>query len=209
MRHFKLTQNKVNTMKKESAYACIQTDQFRFLDILKYLPPDTSYAKFLKAFDIPEAKSFWPYEYFDCYEKLNDKELPPLGDAWYSSLKGKCILDDGEKSIEENYSDLQNVWQSNNMETMRDMLCYYNSLDVGPLLQGIEKIRQYYEDKDICAFKSAISVPGCARQLLFRAGQQAGGSFCLIDEANKDLFGIFKENIVGGPCKCCLFFFFI
>ena len=199
--HFRLADKNARIIKRSNAYVCISTERFRFLDVLQYLPQGTSYAQFLKAFDIPERKSFWPYEYLDCESKLDETELPPLGEAWHSSLKGKCVLDDGEKSIEENYTDLKKVWHEQGMTTMRDMLRYYNSLDVGPLLQGIEKIRKYYEDKKICVFKSSISVPGCARQLLFRSGQDAGGSFPLFDEKNKDLFGLFKENIVGGPCK--------
>ena len=201
VRHFRLTDKNARIIKRSNAYACISTERFRFLDVLQYLPQGTSYAQFLKAFAIQERKSFWPYEYLDCESKLEETELPPLGDAWYSSLKQKSVLDDGEKSIEENYANLQRVWREHNMKTMRDMLRYYNSLDVGPLLQGIEKIRKYYQDKAICVFKSSISVPGCARQLLFRSGQEAGGSFPLFDEKNKDLFGLFKENIVGGPCK--------
>ena len=188
-------------LKKGSAYTCITTERLRFLDIQQYLPQGTSYSEFLSAFQIAEKKSFFCYEYLDNPEKLNETELPPIGEAWYSSVKGRSVLDDGKCSIEENYESLQRVWKENNMKTLADLLTYYNSLDVGPLLQGVEKIRQYYKDKKICVFKSTISVPGCARILLFRAGQEAGASFPLFDESNKDLFGLFKENSVGGPSK--------
>ena len=38
---------------------CIATDTFRFVDILQFLAPGSSYSKFLKAYWVQEAKSFF------------------------------------------------------------------------------------------------------------------------------------------------------
>lgn len=69
----------------------------------QFIAPGTSYAKFLKAYGVEEEKGFFPYEWFDSIEKLNYPKLPEIGDAWFSTLKQKSILDDGKHSIEENY----------------------------------------------------------------------------------------------------------
>ncbi len=49
------------TVKKASSYACIQSDHFRFMDASHFLAPGTSYAKFLKAYQVDECKGFFPY----------------------------------------------------------------------------------------------------------------------------------------------------
>jgi hypothetical protein len=49
-------------VKKSNAYACISSRLFRFLDISHFLAPGTSYAGFLKAYRVEEAKGFFPYE---------------------------------------------------------------------------------------------------------------------------------------------------
>ena len=52
---------------------CLSDKKFRFLDtcISNFLAPGCSYSKFLKAFQIPESKFYFPYEWFDDKAKLN------------------------------------------------------------------------------------------------------------------------------------------
>ena len=52
--------------------------KFIFLDVCQYLPPGTSYSKFLKSFEVEEKKKFFPYEWFDDENKLIYPSLPPL-----------------------------------------------------------------------------------------------------------------------------------
>ena len=48
----------------------------RFLDIINYLGPGTSYEKWVKAYECETVKSWFPYEWFDSNEKLDFKGLP-------------------------------------------------------------------------------------------------------------------------------------
>ena len=46
----------------------------------------TSFDSFLKAYKTSKTKSFFPYEWFDCPQKMNNGELPPH-DAFFSKLR--------------------------------------------------------------------------------------------------------------------------
>ena len=83
--------------------------------------------------------------------------------------------------------------------TFKDYLVYYNNLDCGPFVEAVEQLQKYYFDRNIDMFKVSISLPGLARQMLFECGRQAGASFALFDETNKDLYYTVKQNIIGRP----------
>jgi hypothetical protein len=199
-------------VKKNNAYACIASDKFRILDICNYLAAGTSYSQFLKAFQIEEKKSYFPYEYLSSFEKLNETSLPPY-DSFYSSLKQANLLnieyEQWEKTAStelppmggmENYNQLLDVWQARGMQTMRDFLQYYNEKDVYPLVQAINKYKKLYEDQNIDIFKSAISLAGLGRQLLFKSARESSNTnFILLGKKNLDLIKTIKANIVGGP----------
>ena len=85
------------------------------------------------------------------------------------------------------------------MTTFRDFLIWYNNLDVEPFVTAVQNLQKYYFKRNIDIFKSSISVPGLARQMLFECGRKAGASFALCNEANKDLYYTIKKNIIGGP----------
>lgn len=186
-------------VKKTNSYACISNGLFKFLDISQYLSPGSSYVQFLKAFDVEEKKGFFPYEYFKCKEQLKETSLPPLGNAWWSSLKNKSVLDDGVRSIEENYAWLQDVWQKEKMQTFEDFLKWYNELDVYPFVKAVTKLYKFYFEKNIDIFKDSISVPGIARKMAFQEASKLNACFSLINKQNQDLYHIIDDNIVGGP----------
>lgn len=177
-------------VKKSNAYACIMTEKLKFLDISHFLAPGTSYAGFLKAYRVEESKGFFPYEWLDDVSKLDHTQLPPH-DAFFSALKGTNIS-------QEDYAYCQKVWREQRMTTFRDFLIWYNNLDVGPFVTAVERLQAFYFDKGIDVLKTAMSVPGIARQLLFKSAREKSAEFSLIDKKNADLYDIIKENIVGG-----------
>ncbi len=85
------------------------------------------------------------------------------------------------------------------MTTFRDFLVWYNNLDVAPFVVAIQRLQKFYIDKGIDVFKTAISVPGIARQMLFKTAEESGAEFSLMDPANEELYQTIKQNIVGGP----------
>ena len=178
-------------VKKSNAYACIVTEQLKFLDISQFLAAGCSYSSFLKAYQVKEQKGCFPYEWFDDYSKLEAPSLPAHAD-FYSSLKASNIS-------EEDYRYCQNIWKDQKMSTFRQFLVWYNNLDVGPFVTAVERFQAFYFEKGIDVFKTAISVPGIARQLLFKTARAQNVNFVLFDQNNKDLYQTIKQNIVGGP----------
>jgi len=85
------TTGKVRVAKNSNKIMFILTKNFRFLDIINYLGPGTSYEKWVKAYECKSVKSWFPYQWFDTPEKLDFPGLPKYED-WYSKLKGGYIL---------------------------------------------------------------------------------------------------------------------
>ena len=65
---------------------------FKFGDIMKFLGGATSLASFLKVYKASETKGFFPYEWFDTVDKLENEELPPY-EAFFSKLRNNNPLD--------------------------------------------------------------------------------------------------------------------
>lgn len=63
------------------------------------------------------------------------------------------------------------------MTCFKDFLIWYNNLDVGPFVQAVIKLQNFYLNKNIDIFKTTISVPGIARQLVFQAAKNEGAYF--------------------------------
>ena len=147
VKHLKLSTKDAFCVKKGSKYKCIQSESFKFLDIRNYISATCTYDQFIKAYGTGGAKSFWPYEWFDSLEKLEHTALPPP-ETFYSELKSCNVLGSSEREIEENYTTLQSIWSSNNMKTMRDLLEYYNTIDVEFFVGAVENMLQYYFDEN-------------------------------------------------------------
>ena len=81
------------TIKRNHNFMCLKTPHLRFLDVTNFLAPGFSYDKFLKAYECPQTKRFFPYEWLDSLEKLEHTSLPPH-QAFFSTLKNKNISDE-------------------------------------------------------------------------------------------------------------------
>ena len=204
-------------VKRQDALTCIQTGNLRILDITNYISPGFSYSNYLKAYGVSEEKGFFPYEWLDCLEKLNETSLPPHS-AFYSKLRRTNIS-------EEEYAVVVRAWQDKKMKSVRDLLVWYNNLDVKPFLLALDSQSEIYKEKGIDMLTRAISLPGLAVLWMFntigdrpslkeafeknKAGHSFFGAICaavketrrlhLIDEENHHLYKLFRENLVGGP----------
>ena len=103
------------------------------------------------------------------------------------------------KTGPENYQWLQQLWTENQWSTFAGFLKWYNDLDVTPMIQAIENMNDFYKQKHIDCMHQAISLPGVAMRVGFNSITDPEAEFRLFNEKNKDIYKLFKQNIVGGP----------
>lgn len=81
--------SKVKVIKKGNSIFDMRIDQLCFRDCMNYCGP-ISLAKFAKIFNLPIAKSIFPYEYFGSIQEIRDQKTWPNYSAFASSLPKKC-----------------------------------------------------------------------------------------------------------------------
>ena len=162
------------SIKKANSYMSLKTKHLQFLDIRSYLAPNYSYDEFIKAYKCKLEKGFFPYEFFDNYDKLNYNSLPPHK-AFFNRLKNKNITD-------EEYNICVDAWNNNNMKTFKDFLEWYNNLDVLPFIEAVEKMKTFYKAKRLDLFKDGVSLPGLVLKYLMKS---TDSEFYLFDEDDK------------------------
>ena len=91
-------------IKNANQFVAFKFGDVQLLDIMNFLGGATSLDLFLKAYTTEETKDFFPYEWFDNPEKLNNKELPPY-DSFFSKL---CNI----IPLEKEYNDFENLTTS-------------------------------------------------------------------------------------------------
>ena len=150
-------------IKKANKFVSFKFGDIQLLDIMNFLGGATSLDSFLKAYKTKETKSFFPYEWFDCPKKMNNKELSPY-DSFFSTLRNSNPLEKDYNDFQnlvnsrltteqavaklrmdrilpsgaENCSYLQSVWKNNNMQYFSDFLKWYNNKDVVPTLEAMQ-----------------------------------------------------------------------
>ena len=186
--------------KSGSNIVSLALGNLQFLDVCSYLAPGVSYAKYLKAYGVDEeqqGKSYFPYDYIDSLERLNETTLPPY-EAFYSRLKNANVLDEnqGELAGRRRHGELLELWKNKGMKTFRDFLEHYNNADVGPFILALERQSSVYRDLGLDMAKDAVTLPGLAMKYSFR---ELGGLFHTFHQDESDLHGLVMQNIVGGP----------
>ena len=200
-------------IKRTNKYLSISNKYYKFIDITNYLPPGTSYANFLKSFEIKEKKFYFPYEFLTSYEKLSQTCLPPYpSQDWYSSLKDADLLHaeyerwerDGKRDCPpptglENFRMIEQTWREKGWRNMKDYLIFYNNCDTIPFVLGAQKMLEMYFIQGVDIFKDTISVPGLARIKLMKSAQEQNVLFPIFNQENRDLYFLFKSQLAAGP----------
>ena len=127
------------------------TREIRFLDSLKFmgssleklannLPnfPNLQRHFVGEQLELVKQKGVYPYDYMDCFEKLDETHLPPI-ECWYSRLNDTNIS-------QQDYDHTNKVWETFQMKTMRDYHNLYQKTDVLLLADVFERFR------DICLY---------------------------------------------------------
>ena len=183
------TTNKVRVAKNGSKIMFLLTDRLRFLDIINYLGPGTSYERWVKAYDCKATKSWLPYEWFDSEEKLDYEGLPEY-EHWYSKLKKEYVL------TRKQWEACKQTFKEKGMKTFKDWLEYYNNLDVAPGLEALEKMKKFYIEKGIDILKDAVSIPGVSLHYLLKGAIERKAE---LYAPRKEAYEMLKGAVVGGP----------
>ena len=154
----------LTVIRKANQFVSFKFGDIQLIDIMN----------FLKAYKTKETKSFFPYEWFDCPEKMNNKKFPPY-DSFFSILRNSNPLEKDYNDFQnlvnsgstteqavaklrmdripltgaENCSYLQSVWENINMQYFSDFLKWYNNKDVVPILKAMPKLIEFYQNKGI------------------------------------------------------------
>ena len=88
-------------IKEANQFVPFTFSDVQLLDIMNFLGGATSLDSFLKAYKTAETKGFFPYEWFNCPQKMNNSELPPYN-AFFSKLRNV-------NPLEKDYSDYQKI----------------------------------------------------------------------------------------------------
>ena len=208
-------------IKKANQFVSFKFGYVQLLDIMNFLGGATSLDSFLKAYKTSETKGFFPYEWFDCAQKMNNSELPPY-DAFFSKLRNvnppekeysdyQKLLSSGLKteealskmklskpppSGEENYQYLLDIGNHENMCTFKDFLRWYNNKDVVPTLEAMQKMLAFYHKKGIDMLKLGCTLPNLANICLHKS---TSTKFYPFTESDKDFLQKIREDMVGGP----------
>ncbi|XP_050547322.1 uncharacterized protein LOC126909005 [Daktulosphaira vitifoliae] len=90
--------------------------------------------KVFESLELVTRKSVFPYEYVDCWERLEETRLPPR-DQFYSSITHQTVS-------EEDYEHGKKMWQHFNCNTLGDYSDKYLLVDVMILADVFEKFRK-------------------------------------------------------------------
>ena len=207
--------------KKANQFVSFKFGDVQLLVIMNSLGGAKNLDSFFNAYNTAETKVFFPYEWFDCPQKMNNSELPPY-DAFFSTLRNvnpleidysdyQNLLSSGLKTEEtlsklkfskpllrgeEKYQCLLDIWNYENMCTLKDFLRWYNNKDVVPTLGAMQKMLVFYHKKGIDMLKHGCTLPNLANFCLHKSTRAI---FYPFTETDKDLLQKIREEMVGDP----------
>ncbi|EGZ27443.1 hypothetical protein PHYSODRAFT_321246 [Phytophthora sojae] len=162
----------ITSVIKNPGYMCIATSDMKMLDISNYVPAGTSYAKYLSTY-LGECKcddkircvcglgkGIFPYEYITSFDVLSQPEVPPKS-AFDSALCSTSISD-------EDYVRVQYVWEHYGMKSIKDLLIWYNNLDVVPFIKAIKAQRELFKRFELDMFTDGVSLPGLSEKVMYQ-----------------------------------------
>ena len=208
-------------IKKANQFVSFKFGDVQFLDIMNVFGGATSLDSFFKAYKTEESKSFFPYEWFDIPEKLNNKGVPP-NDSFFSKLRNISPLEkyyndfehlttsglSSEQAVcklrlskipptsDEKYAYLRIVWVTDGMKSFKDFLMWYNNEDFVPTVEAMRKMIEFYHQKEIDILNLGCTLPILANICLHKS---TDSKFYPFTESDKHLLEKIREDMVCGP----------
>jgi hypothetical protein len=132
-----------------------------FLDQMAYCGAGTALSSFIKAYDVGENKGWFPYEWFDSYDKLDYPVKKLKITDFYSSLKDEAMS-------QEDFDQLMKICTEKNLILVKDLLEWYNNLDVEPMLKACLKQKEFFYTFKLDMYKDAFSLPALSENILYQ-----------------------------------------
>ena len=107
----------------------------------------------------------------------------------------KLRLNKIPSTVDENYAYLRSIWASEAMKSFKDFLMWCNNKDVVPTPEAMQKMIEFYHQKEIDMLKLGCTLPNLANICLHKS---TDSKFYLFTESSKDLLEKIRENMVGG-----------
>ena len=82
------------------------------------------------------------------------------------------------------------------MTTFKDFLQWYNNKNVVPTLEAMQKMVQFYHQKEIDMLKLGCTLPNLANIFLPKSTNEKFYPFC---ESDRDFCEKIREDMTGGP----------
>ena len=95
----------------------------------------------------------------------------------------------------ENYQYLQKLWKQEQKSSIKDLLRWYNNEIVVPTLEAVQKMIDFYHDKNIDILNLGCTLPNLANNCL---NKYTDAKFYPFTEGDKDLLEKFREDVVAG-----------
>ncbi|KAG2960576.1 hypothetical protein PC118_g22437 [Phytophthora cactorum] len=165
-----ISTDNIKSVIKNPSYMCIATSDMKMLAISNYVPAGTSYDKYLTTYlggckcddkircVCGLGKGLFPYEYITAFNVLNQPTIPPKS-AFDSKLRGTSITGD-------DYERVKFVWGYYDMKSIKDLLIWYNNLDVVPFIKAIKAQRELFKRFDLDMFADGVSLPGLSEKVM-------------------------------------------
>ena len=181
-------------IKKAKQFISFKFGDIQLFDILNFPGGATSFDSFLKAYKFWETKEFFPNEWLDHPNKLQNTELPPY-DAFYSKLRScnpleaentdyvnlwksglttehavvKSKLSKPPPTGIEYYQYLQQIWKQEHLISSKDFSRWYNNKGVVPTSKAMQKMIAFCHEKNIDVLKLACTLPSLANICLHKS----------------------------------------
>ena len=134
------TCTKVKVATQGSKIVFIIIPEFKFLDVINYLGPGTSYDTWVKAYGCKQTKSWFPYEWFYTPDKLAYQGFPDYL-AWHLRQTAEYLL-----TLQE-WRACKQTFRESRMMSFADWLRYYNKPDVFPFIKALQKMKTFYGER--------------------------------------------------------------
>ncbi|KAG3069557.1 hypothetical protein PI125_g23190 [Phytophthora idaei] len=188
----------IKSVIKNPSYMGIATSDIKMLDISNGVPAGTSYDKYLTTYlggckcddkircVCGLGKGLFQYEYITAFNVLNQTTIPPKS-AFDSKLRGTSITG-------QDYERVKFVWDYYEMKLIKDLLIWYNNLDVVPFIKAIKAQRELFKRFDLDMFADGVSLPGLSEKVMY---QTCFSNLQYPDEKPANAFQ-FPANRLGG-----------